>query len=164
MSYTVGVKRRFFPGFKKYVVKAHDWKDFRFLLNLENGEQVQIPGFRCPAFKVCADFWIHHAQGQERIRERQAVNTVEFRGVSKPADGAARFDELINVPRGTIPENTIAHMVNQGPEVPGNQTNMVELGLAPQSQISSEAQRRAANRVRSILSGEDFNPATSGSN
>lgn len=62
MSYTVGIKRRFLPGYRKVQVTGHDWKDFRFILNLIDGSQESIPGFQLSSLKVYADFWTHLAQ------------------------------------------------------------------------------------------------------
>lgn len=59
MSYTIGIKRRFWPGYTRHTVKSHDWQNFRFILDLEDGGQIHIPGFQAGALKVYPDFWTH---------------------------------------------------------------------------------------------------------
>lgn len=59
MAYTIGIKRRFLPGYRKVQVKGHDWQNGRFILNLTDGSQLHIPGFQTPDVKVYPDFWTH---------------------------------------------------------------------------------------------------------
>lgn len=70
MSYTVGIKRRFLPGFKAYKVKSHDWQNFRFVLELEEGGELHIPGFQAPSLKVYPDFWTHLHNLRAQIPQR----------------------------------------------------------------------------------------------
>ncbi len=84
MSYTIGIKRRFLPGYQKVKVTGHDWQHGRFILNREDGSQDHIPGFSTPRLKVYADFWTHLAQ-VERSRpvpkpepEKAVVNEVQW--------------------------------------------------------------------------------------
>ncbi len=111
MSYTIGLKRRFIPGYRKIRVKGHEWQNGRFILNLEDGSQDHIPGFSIPYLKVYADFWAHLAQLE---RSRPAVKEPE------PASEVVWQD--------TLPK----------PE--------------PQREMT-EVERRAAQRVRDIYSG-----------
>lgn len=69
MSYTIGIKRRFGFGFKKYQVNGHDWQNFRFILDLIDGSQIYIPGFSAVALRVYPNFWTHIAQ----LKQRAAV-------------------------------------------------------------------------------------------
>jgi hypothetical protein len=71
MSYTVGIKRRFFPGYRKVQVTAHDWNNFRFILNLTDGSQEIIPGFSSRGVKVYADFWTHLHMQQAKVVPRE---------------------------------------------------------------------------------------------
>ncbi len=78
MSYTVGVKRRFGLGYRRFSVTGHDWQNGRFILNLVDGCQEHIPGFSAPALKVYADFWTHLAQ----IERRPAAQPLNRQGAS----------------------------------------------------------------------------------
>lgn len=59
MSYTVGVKRRFWFGYRRVMVTGHDWQNGRFILNRTDGAQEHIPGFSAPVVRVYPDFWTH---------------------------------------------------------------------------------------------------------
>lgn len=84
--YTIGLKRRWLPGYRRYSVTKHDWQNFRFILNLADGSQEHIPGFSVSALKVYPDFWAHLAQ-LERPR------------VEEPARaGATRDPEPVRAP------------------------------------------------------------------
>lgn len=97
MSYTVGIKRRFLPGYRKVQVTAHDWKDFRFILNLSDGSQESIPGFQLTCLKVYADFWTHLAQ-----IEQSKANTIVPRETPTMAEEIVEIDgsEPVQEPLG----------------------------------------------------------------
>lgn len=69
--YTVGLKRRWWFGYKEYDVTAHSWDNGRLILNQVDGSQIHLPGVRSVAVKVYPDFWIHlHSlPRQERLPE-----------------------------------------------------------------------------------------------
>lgn len=60
ISYTVGVRRRFLPIFRKYVVTGHDTENMpsgaRLHLVLADGSQLAIPGIDRRVFKVYPDY------------------------------------------------------------------------------------------------------------
>jgi hypothetical protein len=83
MSYTIGIKRKFWPGYRKVSVNGHDWQNGRFILNLVDGAQEHVPGYSVRVLKVFPDFWTHIA------REKRQGATVEPRPVpaqAKPVD------------------------------------------------------------------------------
>lgn len=130
MAYTVGIKRRWIPGYRKVTVTGHDWQNWRFILNLADGSQEHIPGFTVGALKVYADFWTHLAQVE---RSRPTPPPVpQFRPVVPEPVVEARHEPV---------QSTVEVEEYQPP--PRNDS--------PEMQ---EVRRRAANRVRSILASD----------
>jgi hypothetical protein len=93
MSYTVGIKRRFLPGFRKIAVLAHSWENFRFLLNLVDGSQLVIPGFRVDAIKVYADFNDH--LNLRREEQRRAAAEAELQALREKAEADRARNERV---------------------------------------------------------------------
>lgn len=56
ISYTVGIKRRFLPLFKRYSVTGHDTDSGCLLLNLTDGSQLSVPGVTQKVIKVYPDY------------------------------------------------------------------------------------------------------------
>ena len=69
--YTVGIKRRFWFGFREVQVNSHGWQDGRIILNLVDGSQEQIPGYAVYCLKVYNDFHTH-ADSVLRAQEEKA--------------------------------------------------------------------------------------------
>jgi hypothetical protein len=65
--YTVGVKRRFWFGYREFEVKAHTWQGDRLVLNLLDGSELHVPGVRSVPIKVYPNFWIHLHSLQAQI-------------------------------------------------------------------------------------------------
>lgn len=125
MAYTVGIKRRWFFGYRKVQVNGHDWQNFRFILNLTDGSQESIPGFTARGVKVYPDFWTHIAQ-VERTR-----------GAPAPVVAA----------RPEPPQRPAPAPIQPEPEP----DEYREPQPAPET---LEVRRRAAERVRTILASE----------
>lgn len=130
MSYTVGIKRRFWFGHKKYVVTGHDWQNFRFILNLGDGSQIHLPGFSCAGLRVYPDFWTHHAQGEREIERRRGRQGAHAR--PEPVQPLEDYAELKPV-RADEPSHF----------------------QAPRDPRQDEVKRRAAERVRSIRASDE---------
>lgn len=122
--YTIGLKRRWLPGYRRYSVTKHDWQNFRFILNLADGSQEHIPGFSVSALKVYPDFWAHLAQ-LERPRVDAPVRA-----------GATREPAPVSVP---VPEQDPPQEPEQTPPY-----------REPPTALELEVHRRAAERVRDI--------------
>jgi hypothetical protein len=120
MSYTVGVKRRFLPGYRPYFVTGHSWSPRSVTLNLLDGSQEHI---ETHGLKVYPDFWTHLAQVQ-----------------------AAQ----VHVPRETFVVPPI--VTRRDPEPIDEPSDYAE--PAADSPDMQEVKRRAAERVRSILSAD----------
>lgn len=147
-GYTVGVKHRILPWYKKYQVKAHSWENFRFILNLVNGEQIYIPGFQATAVKVYANFWNHYKREELRRQSAPVIDRLQ---------GATFVDRSAGKQREPLPENDIVKRDYDLKEVDYANENGEEPRTAPHDDgVSSEAKRRASERVRGILSGQDF--------
>lgn len=141
MSYTVGIKRRYWFGYRKLRVTGHDWQNGRFLLNLEDGSQEHLPGFHLDGLRVYPDFWVHLKQLEHSrpaapvvaaptIREPAPVRELPLEAQSEPPavtrrQGIQLPDEFDETLRGHLPP----------PETPD----------------MTEARRRATERVRDIL-------------
>ena len=69
--YTVGIKRRFWFGFREVRVNSHGWQDGRIILNLIDGSQEQIPGYAVYCLKVYNDFHRHAEMVLEAQREKE---------------------------------------------------------------------------------------------
>ena len=144
MSYTVGIKRRFWFGYRKIKVNAHDWQNWRFILNLEDGSQEHIPGFHLDSLKVYADFWNHlakieHDKLASAIREASRETPV----IHKPSPVVAPVVKEVEAPFiAPKPENGFMfdEALRQGPVEP-----------APETPEMLEVRRRASERVRDIL-------------
>jgi hypothetical protein len=127
MAYTVGIKRKFWFGFRLVKVKGHDWQHGRFILNCDDGSQEHIPGFSTPLLKVYADFWTHLAQLD---RERPAA--------PPPPRPEPIRQELPRQGATTAPQPAYSDV----PEVHEE--------LDP---LEQEVKRRATERVQRILAG-----------
>jgi len=62
MSYTLGIKRRFWPGYTKYRVTAHETdynaNEIRLIIHLADGSKMVIPNMDRRVFKLYPDFSI----------------------------------------------------------------------------------------------------------
>lgn len=59
--YTIGIKRRFWFGYRKVLVGGHSYQADRLILNRINGAQEHITGVPVPNFMVYPDFLVHLA-------------------------------------------------------------------------------------------------------
>ncbi len=138
MSYTVGVKRRFWFGFDEYNVNAHGFEGGRFILNLVDGSQIHVPTFHTPRLKVYANFWIHLAQ------EKAKAPVFEQPRVSRPVQVEAPVEFA---PPSQVEPQRVNESVQQAPPP-----------VAPwMRNHTSEAEKKAAQRVQEILDGEPDN-------
>ena len=122
-GYTVGLKRRFWPGSSKVKVTRHSWENFRFILDLADGSQELVPGFSCRGLKVYPDFWAYMAFLKSQDRPAREPAPLE---IKKEFSGVTNQD----VPRET-------------------QTVVAE---EARPYVSPEVMQRATLRVRGILS------------
>lgn len=88
MYYTVGIKRSFLPGYRKFKV-VNNWIEVqvdgfqiepRMVLELKNGTELSIPGINKKAVKVYADykdFKDHRAKSIDGLFE-PSVNGTHF--------------------------------------------------------------------------------------
>lgn len=127
MSYTVGIKRRILPGYRRVSVTAHSWEQGRFILNLSDGSQEHVVA---AGLKVYPDFWTHLAQIE---RSNRAVH-IERSGI------VTERPVTRSVPRETQPEPPTAFEAESYEPV--------------ESVDMQEVKRRAAERVRSILAAD----------
>lgn len=122
MAYTIGIKRRFFPGYRKIRVNGHDWQNWRFILNLEDGSQEHIPGFTASALKVYADFWTHLQMTRAgAVRAGASAGPAPVVAVDVPAPAP----EPEAIPEETVPARD-------------------------ESPAMQEARRRATERIREL--------------
>lgn len=135
MAYTIGIKRRFFPGYRKVRVTGHDWQNWRFILNLEDGSQEHIPGFAAPALKVYADFWTH----------LQMTKTAAPRDVSREI-ALAHLAGRAGAQAGPVPVVTTAPIETPAPVPSEPEAETVR----DESPAMQEARRRAAERIREL--------------
>lgn len=98
IAYTVGIKRRFLPGFRKYTVTYHDTDEhMRLHMQLTDGSQIVVPGLHRQALKVYPDY--RNAEIQlSKLRAAQAAPSAPA-PVAVPVapvveDGA--FEALLN--------------------------------------------------------------------
>jgi len=68
--YTVGLKRRFFFGWRKFKVQGHSWENGRLVMDLASGHQVHVPGVKIRAFQVYPDIK-HVLQTLEQNKQAQ---------------------------------------------------------------------------------------------
>lgn len=125
MSYTVGIKRKLWFGYRKVMVTGHDWQNGRFILNLSDGSQEHIPGYAAPSLKVYADFWNHLAQIERSRPPRAEPPRHEAEPVPSPQPHFERQGAVAQEPVKVIPEDP----------------------------LMQEARRRAAQRIASIAGG-----------
>lgn len=73
--FTVGIKRRFFPGFKRYLVTSFNWLNVdRWLsLKIADGSELQIPGVKVKALKVYPDVKIVLEKRKKRAEEDRRI-------------------------------------------------------------------------------------------
>lgn len=80
MTYTIGIKRKWLPGYKKYLVTQHrtqfvvggkELPHPRLVLSLVSGDELAIGMIDCRDFIVYADF----QREQARIRREQEIET-----------------------------------------------------------------------------------------
>lgn len=130
MAYTVGIKRRWLPGYRKVLVSAHEVQQGWFIFNLADGSQERYPALSIPGLKVYNDFWTHLAQMQRTTMEapRPAVVPRETQTVVEEAREPA--------PRVEQPEIELQSRPGDSPEM-------------------LEVKRRAAERVRDILASNE---------
>lgn len=74
--YTVGIKRRFWFGYRDVRVNSHGWQDGRIILNLIDGSQEQIPGYAVYCLKVYNDFHRHAESVLEHQREKERISEI----------------------------------------------------------------------------------------
>lgn len=133
MAYTIGIKRRWIPGYRKVQVTGHDWQNWRFILNLSDGSQEHVPGFSLMTLKVYPDFWTHlqieRAKAPPREVQRQGATVAAAPILEEPVQE-----------QGFIPDLP-QHEIRTAP--PPIEKSPLEL----------EVERRAAERVRSIQAG-----------
>lgn len=127
--YTVGIKRRFWFGYRKVMVTGHDWQNGRFILNLVDRSQEHIPGFAVPILKVYNDFWTHIAQ----IEQERKIAAFE---AYKERQGATKEPPRVAVSAVEIAQEDV--------DVPRQEVDLRK----------QEIERRAAERVRSILASD----------
>lgn len=119
--YTVGLKRRWWFGYKEHQVKTHSWDGDKLLLDLVDGSQICVPGVRSVPVKVYPNFWIH----------------------------------LHSLPRQE--PQTVAVRAPKAPEpTPEPKSDPEYVDPTPYDHVSPEVKRRAAERVRGILSEQGF--------
>jgi hypothetical protein len=79
MFYTVGVRRRFLPVFKKYKVFRHDTETLaeggRLILQLADGSQLGIPGIARRVVKVYPDYRAFEFRMQQQSPAQQPAPT-----------------------------------------------------------------------------------------
>jgi len=184
MSYTIGIKRKLGPGFKKHTVNTHYYDQDRIFLELSNGGQLSYPGLHSLTIQVYPDIWEHNRLLESRKAEEQAreqaiqiqANRValerlehekklieaqqfEAKRLAATQVVAPRRDPQPTEPaRGYLPELDDPEPQNfADPLTPDVDT----LG---QSHVSEEVKQNAAARVRGILQSEEFTPRTQGAN
>jgi len=143
--YTLGIKRRFFPGFKKLRVRNHGWEGDRLIVNLEDGSQEQIPGFRVFSLKVYNDFHKHF----EEIRLRQEARAAE----EAKAEQAERLAAQAEARARQLAEEMIRQRDAQmyaAPQV--NPVPQISEKEAFERNMQQEVMRRATKRVNDIFS------------
>lgn len=152
-GYTVSVKRRFLPGYKKYRVTSHSWENFRFIFNLASGEQLIIPGFKATAVKVHRDFWDYVASKNTR----QNVPHGTFRQGATKEIPETTDEGLIDTSGVKWDEKAFANVVAKPVESKDEQKNEIIDNYQPKDNyVSPEVLKRASERVRGILQTEDI--------
>ncbi len=127
MSYTVGIKRKFWFGYQKVTVSGHEWQNGRLILNRLDGSQEHIPGYAVPSWRVYSDIWNHIGQ-IERNRPRVEPRTVQPE--AEPAPAYERQGAVAQEPQGAAQPRVIQ-----------------------EDYLMKEARRRAAERIASISGG-----------
>ncbi len=128
MAYTIGIKRRWLPGYRKITVTGHEWQNWRFILNLTDGSQEHIPGFSTSVLKVYADFWTHLQIERARVAPQR--------------QGASAAPIPLSVPAPALEEVEAPIEAQESFPAPPPKPERSPLEL--------EVERRAAERVRSI--------------
>jgi hypothetical protein len=158
VSYTIGIKRRFIPGYTKYRAVRHSWENFRFLVDLEDGSQLVIPGFRAEGLKVYPDFKTHI----QDLESRKRLADFERAEQDRKYHEAIERERVAGLPRQAQP---LVQHVEQQPWLGDRPT-----GIAHQPPVQAyqdkyqqtyqpsaeevEAKRRASEHVQRILGGD----------
>lgn len=148
-GYTVGIKRRFFPGYTKFRVKAHSWESNRFILNLVTGEQIQIPGFQAPALKVYSDFWEYN-QKKSKPEPSRLPESLKYPVPAKVQGATVREDSQDEQAHLEAHQEFVRNVQKELPTVRIPEEPVIE------DHVSAEARRRASERVRGILQSNEF--------
>lgn len=151
MSYTVGIKRRFWPGYRLVQVTGHSWENFRFILNLTDGSQIVIPGFQAGGIKVYPDFKSHIAvledarrKADEDLHQRHLELEARYRKQAEyEAHAHAEYQRVREFE--TVPESF--------PEQPPQQQPWLSDQAPRRNEQDLRARENAKQRVSSILSG-----------
>lgn len=148
--YTVGIKRRFFFGFRKVQVDGHRYSDETgLILNLLDGSQEVYPGHAVFHFKVYNDFQTHYRELEYHAERRKAeAREKEYQAdlVDKMAEDKAR--QILMQEREKQQEVRIIPQ-QLPPELSLNKAE--EQASAFDREVQNEVLRRATKRVNDLL-------------
>jgi hypothetical protein len=142
--YTVGIKRRFWFGFREVRVNSHGWQDGRIILNLIDGSQEQIPGYAVYCLKVYNDFHRHAEMVLEAQREKERRQEIA-RALEEHELEQARLKAELEEYRSRK-----EHISVFAPPIPAEETKPVAPDF--REQMENEVMRRATQRINNLQS------------
>lgn len=107
MAYTIGIKRRWLPGYRRLLVTGHAWQHGRFILDLNDGSQEHIVG---AGIRVYTDFWAHLAH----VKKSQPIVQPEPQPVAAPTPAPVEpTDDYTEPPPLPVPETPMMQLARQ---------------------------------------------------